>query len=154
MLCLWIGTKIREISLSDCNLDFSMVCAKDTYITHLPDFQYGNDIINNAVLDPKGFKMSSDGCVIKSVQICKDCLSGLKQSSIPRLSLANFLYRGKLPDEFQDLTWVEEMVCAKYRNTAHVTRIYGCSDPSQPKVFHGNTCAHEMNVLSTASVLP
>ena len=46
------------------------------------------------------------------------------------------------------------MVCAKYRNTAHVTQIYGSSDSSQPKVFHGNTCAHEMNVLSTASVLP
>ena len=46
------------------------------------------------------------------------------------------------------------MVCAKYRNTAHVTRIYSSSDPSQPRVFHGNTCAHEMNVLSTATVLP
>jgi hypothetical protein len=64
------------------------------------------------------------------------------------------VYRGKLPDEFQDLTWVEEMVCAEYRNSAHVTRIYGSSDPSQPKVFHRNTCAHEMNVISTASILP
>jgi len=26
--------------------------------------------------------------------------------------------------------------------------------PSQPTVFHGNTCAHEMNVSSTAAVLP
>ena len=59
-----------------------------------------------------------------------------------------------MPEEFRDLTWIEEMVCAKYRNTAHVTRIYGSSDPSQPRVFHGNTCAHEMNVLSTATVLP
>jgi hypothetical protein len=59
-----------------------------------------------------------------------------------------------LPDEFCDLTWVEGMVCAKYRNTAHVTHIYGSSDPSQPKIFHGNTCAQEMNVISTASVLP
>ena len=46
------------------------------------------------------------------------------------------------------------MVCAKYQNSAHVTRLYGSSDPSQPKLFHGNTCAHEMNVLSTATVLP
>ncbi|KAI6029507.1 hypothetical protein PISMIDRAFT_39455, partial [Pisolithus microcarpus 441] len=28
------------------------------------------------------------------------------------------------------------------------------SDPSQPRVFHGNTCAHDMNVVSTARVLP
>jgi hypothetical protein len=46
------------------------------------------------------------------------------------------------------------MVCTKYQNTAHITRIYQSSDPSQPKVFHGNTCAHDMNVVSTASVLP
>ena len=35
----------------------------------------------------------------------------------------------------------------------HVTRLFQSSDPSQPKVFHGNTCAHDMNVMSTASVL-
>jgi len=43
---------------------------------------------------------------------------------------------------------------AKYHNTAHITRIYQSSDLSQPKVFHGNTCAHDMNIVSTASVLP
>jgi hypothetical protein len=46
------------------------------------------------------------------------------------------------------------MVCAKYRNLAHISHIYQSSDPSQPKVFHGNTCAHEINIVSTASVLP
>ena len=70
------------------------------------------------------------------------------------MSLANYFYRGLLPDEFADLTWVEEMVCAKYRNTAHVTQIFGSSNVCHPKVFHGNMCAHEMNLLSTASVLP
>jgi hypothetical protein len=88
------------------------------------------------------------------MQICNDCHCALMQCRVPRLALANYLYRGKLPDEFCDLTWVEGMVCAKYRNTAHVTHIYGSSDPSQPKIFHGNTCAQEMNVISTASVLP
>jgi hypothetical protein len=88
------------------------------------------------------------------MQICNDCHCALMQCRVPHLTLANYLYQGKLPDEFCDLTWVEEMVCAKYRNTAHVTCIYGSSDPSQPKIFHGNTCAHEMNVVSTASVLP
>ena len=46
------------------------------------------------------------------------------------------------------------MICAKYRNTAHITRLYQSSHPSQPKVFHGNTCAHDMNLVSTVSVLP
>ena len=68
--------------------------------------------------------------------------------------LMNKLYRGHLPERFHDLTWIEERVCAKHTNTAAVTRLYQSSDPSQPAVFHGNTCAHEMNVSSTATVLP
>ncbi|KAF8228004.1 hypothetical protein L208DRAFT_1293786 [Tricholoma matsutake] len=73
---------------------------------------------------------------------------------MPQFALANSLYHGPLPDFFQDLTWEEEMVCFIYHNTAHVTQLYGSSDPSQPKMCHVNTCAHDMNVVSTASVLP
>ncbi|KAF8223882.1 hypothetical protein L208DRAFT_1128042, partial [Tricholoma matsutake] len=32
--------------------------------------------------------------------------------------------------------------------------LYQSSDPAQPHVFHCNTCAHDMNIISTASVLP
>ena len=80
-------------------------------------------------------------------------LSALNQKCVPHLSLTNYFFRGTLPDEFADLTWVEEMVCAKYRNTTHINQIYGSLDVSQPKIFHGNTCTHEMNVLSTMSML-
>jgi hypothetical protein len=104
------------------------------------------------MLDSDGIQADSSGGF--HLQVCVECHTALKQSKVPRLALANNLYRGSLPDEFKDLSWVEEMVCAKYRNTAHITRIYQSSDPSQPKVFHGNTCAHDMNVISTASVLP
>ena len=45
-------------------------------------------------------------------------------------------------------------MCSIYRNTAHITCLYGSSDPSQSTILHENTCAHEMNVISTASVLP
>ena len=71
-----------------------------------------------------------------------------------KFSLANKLYRGKLPEEFCDITWIEEMVCAIFQNTAHVTRLYQLDNPAQPRVFHGSMCAHEMNIVSTASVLP
>jgi hypothetical protein len=53
----------------------------------------------------------------------------MRRNKIPRLALANSLYRGVLPAQFEDLTWVEETV------------------------LHGNTCAHDMNIISTASVL-
>ncbi|KAG2096711.1 uncharacterized protein F5147DRAFT_531210, partial [Suillus discolor] len=89
-----------------------------------------------------------------SMMVCKPCLSSLCKDRIPQLTLANNLYRGCLPVEFQDLTWVEEKICVIYSITVHITRLFQSSDPAQPKVFHGNTCAHDMNVVSTVSVLP
>ncbi|KAG1813770.1 hypothetical protein DFJ58DRAFT_607813, partial [Suillus subalutaceus] len=73
---------------------------------------------------------------------------------VPQLALANQLYHGSLPDHFSDLMWVEEKVCALYLITAHVTCLFQSTDPTQPRVFHGNTCTHEMNTVSMASVLP
>ena len=138
--------------VDDPPLNFFPLHSTDPFIWDDGQFYYGIDAIDGAILEPLGFKdQTSDGLIM---QICPDCHSSLCHDKVPRFALANRLYRGKLPDKFKDLTWIEEMVCAKYRNTAHITRIYQSSDPAQPKVFHGNTCAHDMNVVSTASVLP
>ncbi|KIK79168.1 hypothetical protein PAXRUDRAFT_36494 [Paxillus rubicundulus Ve08.2h10] len=89
------------------------------------------------------------------LNICANCLSSLsKPAQVPHLALANNLYRGELPFYFCDLTWVEERVCAVYCLTAHVTCLFQSSDLSQPHIFHGNTCTHDVNVVSTASALP
>ena len=73
---------------------------------------------------------------------------------MPKFALVNNLYQGQLPVQFMDLTWVEEMVCARYQYTAHITRLFQSNDPALPNVLHRNTCVHEMNVISTATVLP
>ncbi|KAG1876992.1 hypothetical protein C8R48DRAFT_591367, partial [Suillus tomentosus] len=96
---------------------------------------------------------TADGCAT-SFNLCSDCRSSLVHGKVPRLALANHLFHGTLPAEFSDLTWVEEKVCALHCITAHVTRLFQSSDPTQPRIFHGNTCAHEMNTVSTATVLP
>ncbi|TFK17267.1 hypothetical protein FA15DRAFT_605446, partial [Coprinopsis marcescibilis] len=107
------------------------------------------------MLDKAGIsRASTDGETTDDLQICGDCWASLNRTKIPRLSLRNGLYRGRLPQEFADLTWVEEMACALYRNTAHVTRLFNSTSSDQPTVLHGNTCTHEMNVVSTAKVLP
>ncbi|KAG2048434.1 hypothetical protein BDR06DRAFT_829248, partial [Suillus hirtellus] len=89
-----------------------------------------------------------------SLMMCPPCHTALSHSKLPALALANRLYRGSLPSQFCDLTWIEEKVCTIYSITVYVTRLFQSSDPSQPKGFHGNTCAHDMNIMSTASVLP
>ena len=117
-----------------------------------PEFIFGCYVFDGLMLDKAGVSVST--LTEGSLNCCPECYVSLRRNKVPRMALANKLYRGVLPDQFKDLTWVEEMVCAIYRNTAHITRLYGSSDPANPTVLHGNTCAHDMNVLSTASVLP
>ncbi|EJD34401.1 hypothetical protein AURDEDRAFT_140569 [Auricularia subglabra TFB-10046 SS5] len=89
-----------------------------------------------------------------SLDICSDCDVGLRSSRVPRVSLRNGLYRGILPDEFKDLSWVEEQICAINVAACKIVRLHGSSNPENPFVLYGNTCAHPMNVVETAKVLP
>ncbi|TFK18736.1 hypothetical protein FA15DRAFT_602757 [Coprinopsis marcescibilis] len=104
------------------------------------------------MLDRRGFVSLESETV--DLAVCRACLSSLRRSAMPQFALANNLFCGELPTEFADLTWIEEMACAVYRNTAHVTRLYNSSSPEQPTVLHGNTCVHKMNIISTARTLP
>lgn len=131
----------QNYSIENCNLE----CCSTQYC-------YGVDILHNHMLSTEGIVV--DKINVPMIQICDICEKDLQINKLPKFALANNLYRGVLPKEFEDLTWVEEMICSIYRNTAHVTRLFQSTDPKQPKVFHGNTCAHEMNIVSTASVLP
>lgn len=117
------------------------------------EFRFRDTRLNGLMLSEDGVDIDMSTGNTK-LCVCHCCRTSLTQLLMPRFALANKLYRGRLPEEFRDLTWVEERVCAIYSNTATITRLYQSSDPSQPKVFHGNTCAHEMNVSSTATVLP
>ncbi|KAG2742528.1 hypothetical protein P692DRAFT_20850795 [Suillus brevipes Sb2] len=82
------------------------------------------------------------------------CKTPLSCGQLPVLTQANGLFRGELPMQFQDMTWVKEKVCAVYSMTAHVIRLFQSTDPAQQRVFHGNTCAHDIYIVSTATTLP
>ena len=133
--------------------------SSDPYLSHKMatnfknEFGYDCDSLSGFILCKNGITIEQDKNLI-SLTFCDECHSTLSKNKLPRLALANQLYRGHLPDEFQDPTWIEEMVCAVYRTTAHVTRLYQSTEPTQPFVYHGNSCAHELNIISTASVLP
>ncbi|PBK78400.1 hypothetical protein ARMSODRAFT_39716 [Armillaria solidipes] len=95
------------------------------------------------------FMLDRDGWTGKDLTVCAECEGRLESRKLPKYALRNRMFRGLLPEEFQDLTWVEEMVCAVYRCTVKVFRMYGSSDKHQPRVFKGNTCAHDLNLIST-----
>jgi hypothetical protein len=141
-----VGVDLLVVDMDDLYEDYDFLEVLQVPSEYKKPFKFSLTALN-------GLMLSERGVVEAGILLCKQCSVSLLAKEMPKYALANDLYRGVLPVEFQDLSWVEEMVCALYRNTAHVTRIYN-SDPKNPRVFHGNTCAHEMNVLSTASVLP
>lgn len=71
-------------------------------------FSYGNAVVDGIILAKEGLIFHNSSAV--SMMVCKFCLSSLCKDWIPQLALANNLYRGSLPAEFKDLTWLEEKV--------------------------------------------
>ena len=133
---------------------FAPLCIPNTSpYFNSPCFQFGLPTLNNAMLSSSGVTQVDGGY---EVCICDQCNVPLSKSppQLPKFALKNNLYRGELPAELSDLTWVEEQVCALYRSTAIVTRLYGSDDLSQPHVYRGNTCAFAQNTISTATKLP
>ncbi|KAL1690788.1 hypothetical protein GGG16DRAFT_55089, partial [Schizophyllum commune] len=123
------------------------------------EFVFGISGLDGLLLDKHGVILDyphprAPSRTAPALQLCGECSASLLRNKIPRFALANNLYRGVLPSELQDITWVEEMVCSLYRTTAHVTRLFRSADERSPRVFTGNSCAHDMNIVSTASVLP
>ena len=128
LICCVCGLEHRDMMEIDIQsdgglpFDFSPLHDTDPFIMNHQQFKYGMDVIDEFMLEPRGFKEQTGKCDI--LQICGECHPALEKNKVPCLALANGSYRGKLPDQFNDLTQIEEMVCAKYRNIVHITCIY------------------------------
>ncbi len=116
-------------------------------------FKHRHKQLDGKILDHKGVCIRDNG-VGYLVGTCSDCYASLIKYMMPKYALANLLYIGELPEDLKDITWVEEMVCCLYRPMANIVRIFKSNKPVAPTKLFGNTCAHEMNIISTAKVLP
>jgi hypothetical protein len=83
------------------------------------EFIFGHQALDGLMLYKDSVHL--DDCGNVSLDVCTECNSSLLKKEMPQYALANNLYCGQLPAQFSDLTWVEEMVCARYCNTAHIT---------------------------------
>ncbi|SJL11507.1 uncharacterized protein ARMOST_14911 [Armillaria ostoyae] len=135
-----------DIPMMALNLHFNLLIASDGEWPDAVDI-IDHPLLSKYMLEPKGY-------VNGILHMCTECESELIKGQLPMFALRNGLYRGHLLERFRDLTWVEEMACAIYRCTCHVTRLYNTPNDDQPKVFKGNTCAHDLNYVSTAAELP
>ena len=100
-VCGLLRPKVDLIDVSDGYtgaIDFSILQSKDPHIIDVSPFQYDCDVINNTILCKDGMSISKEKKTV--LNVCMECHSALKKNHIPRLALANHLYRGEMPEEF------------------------------------------------------
>ncbi|KAK0541218.1 hypothetical protein OC842_000051, partial [Tilletia horrida] len=140
-------------------LDLAVLQVSDPHLLTLPPhyFQYGDPRLDGMALEKQGIHVSPE-CT--EVDICDECDSALSKQppQLPALALANGTMRGWLPEHLQDVTWLEERLCAKYLGVAYVVRLYDFEArlPSEQRArtMKGHTCSFPLNTISTATALP
>jgi hypothetical protein len=56
-------------------------------------------------------------------RVCYICIESLEKKKMPILALANGLWIGEIPDELQDLTYVEQLLIARVRHNRCIVKV-------------------------------
>ncbi|KDQ52753.1 hypothetical protein JAAARDRAFT_138288, partial [Jaapia argillacea MUCL 33604] len=60
-------------------------------------------------------------------EVCNDCENDLKLGKLPKLSLANGLWIGDIPNELKNLSWAEKLLISRASTNHCITRVsMGC----------------------------
>ncbi len=82
---------------------------------------YNQGLLSRVQIDPRGVELNSMGDAVLSM--CKDCLRDVKKGVVPRLSLANGLFLGNIPDELRELTIIEESMIALCQSKCYIVQL-------------------------------
>lgn len=107
------GVEIHDVVLNanDDVPDYFSILQVEDGSSFSDEFQFANSGLNGLILDPYGLRINEDHTVLC---ISHQCNAYLPRSLMPCYALANKLYRVQLPNEFRDLPWIKERVCAKF----------------------------------------
>ena len=82
-------------------------------------------------------------------RICDTCRVSVRNGKVPRISLANNLWIGKVPEELSSLRYVEKMLIARVRHTCAYVKV-----ASGMRKMKANIIAFESPVPKIYSILP
>ncbi|KAI9019038.1 hypothetical protein DFJ74DRAFT_590457, partial [Hyaloraphidium curvatum] len=87
---------------------------------------------------------------------CKDCTASLEAGLTPIVSLSNGLLRGPVPEELQDLTYIEQVMISPVRIRTTIVQLLE-PDKKRPSGHHamtGNFAVLPGDPIGVATVLP
>ncbi|CAD6982702.1 unnamed protein product, partial [Tilletia controversa] len=127
---LFTKDDLKCSTVSAERLDLDLLAITDPHVLARPEhhFEYGHPSLKGLALERAGVHIVNEDV---QLDVCGDCLSSLTHDppTLPGLALANGNLRGVLPDDLQDITWLEERLCAKYLASAYVIRLYDLTSP-------------------------
>ncbi|KAJ3557014.1 hypothetical protein NM688_g1702 [Phlebia brevispora] len=87
-----------------------------------------------------------------TANVCVTCRNNLqRQRRMPRMSLANGLWLGDVPEELQGLTFMEKQLIARFRQNHYVVNV---TDDREPRKMRCNAVAFAQPVAKFYAVLP
>jgi len=90
------------------------------------DFSWGIDLLDqNHILIDK-LRITQD----KRILLCQICHNQLSKDRQPSEAPANFRWVGPVPEELQDLTWIEELLIARVHICSGIVRLGQRNNPS------------------------
>jgi hypothetical protein len=107
--------------------DFNMISTDDKSLTALAvspnlvpfSFECGITDIDQQHIMVDPLAVTDQG----TISICQQCHSFLSRGSLPAEALANYRWIGSVPEELQDLTWVEEALIARSHLFGRIFRL-------------------------------
>jgi hypothetical protein len=115
-----------EAGCAVCGLLFQL-----KYLTSLDDVDLKLDPLSVSGVTRQ--ERASNSHVIKEIpgpvldpdcrHVCKQCIISLKKGKMPKMSLANGLWLGKVPNELQDLKYAEMLLIARVRHNQCIVKV-------------------------------
>ncbi|RDX44586.1 hypothetical protein OH76DRAFT_1359506, partial [Lentinus brumalis] len=106
----------------DTALDLSVLDRPGEYVTRAERLSFSTPVqeIAGPILCQDGVERDGDDCYLV---VCKPCLAALRRHCIPRHALANGRWVGACPEVLQDLTYVEQLMIARFRHSFCVAQV-------------------------------
>jgi hypothetical protein len=135
-----------------------------------PDtFKYAHPSLNDMVLSKAGIvtevHTGSNGhnaTPTVKVHVCTECWDSLNDHGgngrMPKVALANNLFRGPVPKELEGLTLAEQILISRYRTRVYLIKLVadgGKGDPAtRQTALKGSVCSFEQHVDKAINLLP
>jgi len=148
--CGCISHDITEFEIVPDSYDHLRHLRVPEDVNILFDFSCGIDILdqNQVIIDKLGITQD------KRILLCRMCHNQLSKNHQPSEALANFRWIRPVPEELQDLTWIEELLIARVHVCGSIVCLGQRNNPSSFFSIKGHVVFLPQDTTHLINLLP